>query len=143
VSSAKVLVTNLHNLTQPPVRYELTDRFTRPAGEPTAGWLRASIDGRADEVLRYGRVTVHPHVIRSIPASQGEVREYQVRQTADGIDVLCVPDGDAGEAVLAERLKDALRQAGLNAPQADVRLVQAIRRDPRTGKVTRFIPMPS
>jgi phenylacetate-coenzyme A ligase PaaK-like adenylate-forming protein len=141
--SAKVLVTNLHNLTQPLVRYELTDRFTRPEGEPAAGWLRASIDGRADEVFRYGRVTVHPHVIRSALASQGKVREYQVRQTADGIDVLCVPGGDAGDAVLAGRLKDALRQAGLTAPQADVRLVRRIHRDPRTGKVTRFIPMPS
>ena len=30
VPSAKVLVTNLHNLTQPLIRYELTDRFTRP-----------------------------------------------------------------------------------------------------------------
>ena len=29
--SAKVLVTNLHNLTQPLIRYELTDQFT-PAG---------------------------------------------------------------------------------------------------------------
>ena len=31
VASAKVLLTNLHNLTQPLIRYELTDRFT-PAG---------------------------------------------------------------------------------------------------------------
>src|SRR6202021_4053521 len=27
-TSAKVLLTNLHNLTQPLIRYELTDRFT-------------------------------------------------------------------------------------------------------------------
>ena len=27
-TAAKVLVTNLHNLTQPLIRYELTDRFT-------------------------------------------------------------------------------------------------------------------
>ena len=58
--SAKVLVTNLHNLTQPLVRYELTDRFTTPEGTTGAGWLRASIDGRADEVFRYGGVAVHP-----------------------------------------------------------------------------------
>jgi len=41
VASAKVLVTNLHNLTQPIIRYELTDRFT-PAGTSEAGALRAS-----------------------------------------------------------------------------------------------------
>ena len=42
-------MTNLHNLTQPLVRCELTDRFTTPEGSTGAGWLRASIDGRADE----------------------------------------------------------------------------------------------
>ena len=41
VASSKVLVTNLHNLTQPIIRYELTDRFT-PAGTSEAGALRAS-----------------------------------------------------------------------------------------------------
>jgi len=58
--SAKVLVTNLHNPTQPLMRYELTDRFTTPEGTMGTGWLRASIDGRADEVFRYGGVAVHP-----------------------------------------------------------------------------------
>ena len=36
VASSKVLVTNLHNLTQPIIRYELTDRFT-PAGTSEGG----------------------------------------------------------------------------------------------------------
>jgi len=88
--SAKVLVTNLHNLTQPLMRYELTDRFTTPEGTTGAGWLRASIDGRADEVFRYGGVAVRHHVIRSTLASQDAVREHQVRQTERGIDVACV-----------------------------------------------------
>jgi phenylacetate-CoA ligase len=138
--SAKVLVTNLHNLTQPLIRYELTDRFTRPQAMPAAGWLRASIDGRADEVFRYGGVAVHPHVIRSILASESAVCEYQVRQTAGGIDVACVTGSPLAAAALAARLEHALRQAGLTAPQARIRLAGAIPRDPRTGKVSRFIP---
>ena len=64
-TSAKVLVTNLHNLTQPLIRYELTDRFSRPPGLPGGGYLRASVEGRADEPFRYGRLEVHPHVLRS------------------------------------------------------------------------------
>jgi phenylacetate-CoA ligase len=52
VASAKVLVTNLHNLTQPLIRYELTDRFT-PAGGSAGGALRARVDGRADDLFRY------------------------------------------------------------------------------------------
>jgi phenylacetate-coenzyme A ligase PaaK-like adenylate-forming protein len=50
-ASAKVLVTNLHNHTQPLIRYELTDRFIRhPAiGDP---YLHATVEGRADDSLR-------------------------------------------------------------------------------------------
>ena len=138
--SAKVLVTNLHNLTQPLIRYELTDRFTSPQATPAAGWLRASIDGRADEVFRYGGVAVHPHVIRSILASESAVCEYQIRQTAGGIDVACVTGNPVGAPALAARLEHALHQAGLTAPQVSIRLAGAIPRDPRTGKVSRFIP---
>ena len=141
VPSAKVLVTNLHNLTQPLVRYELTDRFTRPHAAPAAGWLRASIDGRADEVFRYGSVTVHPHAIRSTLASEEAVREYQVRQTEDGIDVACVTGSHLATAALAARLQHALRQAGLTEPHVSIRLAEAITRDPATGKVSRFIPL--
>jgi len=141
VPSAKVLVTNLHNLTQPLVRYELTDRFPRPRVSPAAGWMRASINGWADEVFRYGSVAVHPHVIRSALASEGAVHEYQVRQTEGGIDVACVPGGHLATAALAARLQHALRQAGLSQPHVTIELADAITRDPKTGKVSRFIPM--
>jgi hypothetical protein len=101
VPSARVLVTNLHNLTQPLIRYELTDRFTRPQSTSAAGWLHASMDGRADEVFRYGTVAVHPHVIRSVLAAEAAAREYQVRQTGNGIKVACVTGGDLDAAALA------------------------------------------
>src|SRR6185437_2705469 len=47
--SAKVLITNLHNLTQPLIRYELTDRFTRTraaASWPAKGWSASTRSGR-------------------------------------------------------------------------------------------------
>ena len=140
VPSAKVLVTNLHNLTQPLVRYELTDRFTMPEGTLAAGWLRASVEGRADEVFRYGGVAVHPHVIRSALAAEGTVREYQVHQTEAGIDVTCVTGSRLATTALAARLEHALRQAGLTEPQVSIKLAETITRDPQTGKVSRFIP---
>ena len=142
VPSAKVLVTNLHNLTQPLIRYELTDQFTSPGTTAAAGWLHASIDGRADEVFRYGNVAVHPHVIRGALAGEATAREYQVRQTGNGIKVACVTGGDLDAAALAASLEHALRQAGLPAPRVSITLAQAITRDPKTGKVRRFIPLP-
>jgi len=61
-ASTRVLVTNLHNLTQPLIRYELTDRFT-PAGVSAGGFLRASVEGRRDDVFRYGTTTVYPFAL--------------------------------------------------------------------------------
>jgi phenylacetate-CoA ligase len=141
VPSAKVLVTNLHNLTQPLIRYELTDRFTSPHATPAGGWPRASIEGRADDTFRYGSVAVHPHVIRSTLASEDAVREYQVRQTEGGIDVDCVTTGHLATAALAARLEHALRQAGLTQPEAKITIAEAIPRDPKTGKARRFLPL--
>ena len=46
-------------------------------------------------------------------------------------------------AALAARLEHALRQAGLPGPQVTITLAEAIPRDPRTGKVRRFIPLPA
>ena len=141
VPSAKVLVTNLHNFTQPLVRYELTDRFTSPYATPAGGWPRASIEGRADDTLRYGGVAVHPHVIRSALSGDGAVHEYQVRQTEHGVDVDCVTGGRLNTAVLAARLADGLRQAGLTQPEVNITIAEAIPRDPKTGKVRRFLPV--
>jgi phenylacetate-CoA ligase len=84
-----VLVTNLHNLTQPLIRYELTDRFT-PAGTSTGGFPRASVEGRSDDVFRYGTATVHPCALTTALLRAGQVREYQVRQTAQGADITVV-----------------------------------------------------
>src|SRR5262249_37182315 len=61
--SAKVLVTNLYNRVQPLIRYELNDRFTREPDAPEHGHLRAIVEGRCDDFLRYRDVEVHPHVI--------------------------------------------------------------------------------
>jgi phenylacetate-coenzyme A ligase PaaK-like adenylate-forming protein len=141
VPSAKVLVTNLHNLTQPLIRYELTDRFTSPHATPADGWPRASIEGRADDTFRYGDVAVHPHVIRSALSGDGAVHEYQVRQTKRGVDVDCVTGGRLDTAVLAARLADGLRQAGLTQPEVNITIAEAIPRDPKTGKVRRFLPL--
>jgi phenylacetate-CoA ligase len=138
-ASAKVLVTNLHNHTQPLIRYELTDRFIRhpAAGDP---YLHATVEGRADEIFRYGPVTIDPLVIRTAMVKTPSVSEYQVRQTDRGIDAAVVADGTLDHAVLASSLQDSLHTAGLHDPHVRVHQVAAIARHPQTGKTRRFIP---
>jgi phenylacetate-CoA ligase len=141
-ASAKALVTNLFNLTQPLIRYELSDRFV---GQPDAddhGHLRVTVEGRADDLLRYGGLVVHPLVVRSVLVSTPEAVEYQVRQTARGIDMAVIAPDGLDERSLAGRLTAALQGAGLASPDVSVRRVAALDRHPRTGKAKRFITSP-
>jgi phenylacetate-CoA ligase len=137
-ASARVLVTNLHNLTQPLIRYELTDRFT-PAGASAGGFLRASVEGRSEDVFRYGTTIVHPFALTTALLRAGQAREYQVRQTARGADITVVADAGLDDAALAAAVEQSLRQAGLTQPHVTISRAEAVPRDPRTGKVRRFI----
>jgi phenylacetate-CoA ligase len=140
-ASTRVLVTNLYNLTQPLIRYELTDRFVRYPALPGSGHLRAEVDGRADDVFRYDGVEVHPLVIATAMVKTPRVLEYQVRQTARGVDVAVVTDGPMDSAGLAAAIEGGLRHVGLANPSATVREVGSIPRHPETGKARRFIPL--
>jgi len=139
-ASSKVLVTNLHNLTQPIIRYELTDRFT-PAGTSAGGALRASVEGRSDDLFRYAGASVHPFVIGAPLLQAPAVREFQVRQTELGADIAAVIDGDFDHAAVTAEVERSLRQAGLARPRVGFRRVGALDRDPMTSKARRFIPL--
>jgi phenylacetate-CoA ligase len=135
----KVLVTNLHNLTQPLIRYELTDRFVRYPDDP-GGRLRAAVDGRADSVFRYGDVVVHPITFYSVLEGPEAITEFQVRQTQRGVVIDLVADGHVGQAALEDTIRHDLARCGLTAPEVSVRAVTSIERHPETGKVLRFRP---
>ncbi len=142
VPSAKVLVTNLYNLTQPLIRYELTDSFVRQPDAAEHGHLRAKVRGRADEALHYEDVDTHPHVVRSVLVRSPEILDYQVRQTPRGIDVDALAVVPVDRDLLADKLAAALVEAGLHDPVVNVRIVDNLERNPETGKIRRFVPLP-
>ena len=137
--SARILVTNLHNLTQPLIRYELTDRFERYPFLNGSGYLRAEVGGRAEDVFKYGAVDVHPVVFDTVIIRIPSIVEYQVRQTESGVDVDVVARGDVDLAELASAIGDRLRHAGLARPRVTVGVVEALARHPQTGKIRRFV----
>lgn len=141
VEAAKVLITNLHNHTQPLIRYELTDRFIPHPPDPASGLLRATVEGRADDVFRYADHAIDPLVIRTVMVRTPAALEYQVHQTERGIDVRVVLDSQLDHAALAASLQQSLRAAGLREPQVRVHEVTDIARHPETGKARRFIPL--
>jgi phenylacetate-CoA ligase len=138
--SDKVLVTNLHNLTLPLIRLEVTDRFVACNPALGEGYLRATVDGRSDDVLRYGDVEVHPIAIRGVMVRAQAISEYQVRQTPQGLDVSVVADAALDERAVAAALEASLRDTGLRAPEVSVQRVAAIARHAETGKARRFVP---
>ena len=140
VPSAKVLVTNLYNLTQPLIRYELADSFVRQPDALEHGHLRAKVRGRADEVLHFNGVDIHPHVVRSVLVRSPEVLDYQVRQTPRGIDVEALAVVPVDRDRLADQLVAALAEAGLQDPVVNARIVEHLDRNPETGKIRRFVP---
>ena len=141
--STHVLVTNLCNHVQPLIRYRLDDRFTRQPDAPGSGFLRATVEGRADEVLRWGAVEVHPLSVRATLLKHPEVLDYQVRQTREGIDVSLLAEGALDPTTLGRELRTALVAAGFAAPTVTVARVDQLARNADTGKLRRFVPLPA
>ena len=139
-ASAKVLITNLFNHLQPLIRYELNDSFTRQPDAPAHGHLRVTVQGRADDMLRYGSAEIHPLALRSVLLAQPDVLDYQVRQTARGVAVQVLLQRGTSLASLRGQLCAALTRAGLTDPQVIVEAVAALPRNPETGKLRRVIP---
>jgi phenylacetate-CoA ligase len=142
VPSAKVLVTNLYNLAQPLIRYELADSFVLEPSAGGPGHLLARAHGRADEVFHYQAGDLHPHVIRSVMLRSPEVADYQIRQTRTGIvaDIIAASGGASTEA-LRRQLTAALAHSGLSRPDVTVRITSDLARNAGSGKLRRFVPM--
>src|SRR4051812_27705691 len=139
--SAAVLITVLENRLQPLIRYRLTDSFVGLPPASGGGYLRASVRGRSDEVLRFGNLELHPLVVRSVLVKASEVVDYQVRQTRCGLDVDVLAQGVVGTGLLESQLAEALSAAGLPGARVRVTAVAELPRDPRTGKLRRFVPL--
>jgi phenylacetate-coenzyme A ligase PaaK-like adenylate-forming protein len=143
-TSAKIYLTNLFNHTQPLLRFELSDQFTKIEGECGCGsahtWIEEPV-GRRDDVFVYADGTrIHPFVFRSPLSRALGVIEYQVRQTPTGAEVAVVGDGSLRTRQLTDVLTDALRSAGLREAAITVRTAGRL---PclASGKVRRFVPL--
>lgn len=139
--AARVLVTMLQSRAQPLVRYVLEDVFVERPPSPAHGHLRATVHGRADDVLRFGNVVIHPIVVRAVLVKAPEILDYQVRQTEHGIDVAVVTERPIDPAAVGSRLCAALERAGLVGPRVRTEIVSTLERIGGTGKLRRFIPL--
>jgi phenylacetate-coenzyme A ligase PaaK-like adenylate-forming protein len=137
--AAAILVTNLYNHVQPLIRYRLDDRFVQQPFVPEHGHVRATVDGRASDTLRWGDVAVHPLTVTTELIHVPAVVDYVVHQTPTGVDLDVVLGADADLDALQARIACALAAAGLVAPAVTIRTIDDIARNAQTGKVARFV----
>lgn len=142
--SHRILLTNLYNLTQPLIRYELTDQLAVVDGDCRCGSMFTRIadpQGRLDDVFIYANdLTIHPHVFRTALGTVKAIVEYQVRQTQAGARIAIVSNDPIDTAALGSRICGALVALGLSEAHVDIELVGELPRPP-SGKLKRFSPI--
>lgn len=133
-----VLVTVLNNRTQPLIRYRMDDAMTPVAPAAHHGHRRARIEGRNDDPVRFGDVDIHPVLLSNALLGSGAVQEFQAHCGDGTLTLALVASGPVDERSLARDLERRLAAAGA-VVEVSAHLVDALRRDPLTGKAPRVI----
>jgi len=120
----RLLLTNLFNLTQPLIRYDLVDAVTMSDEPCPCGCAHrriTSVNGRINGALEYENGAAVPRVAfeQAVLATPG-VADFFVGKTQRGVDVSVVTDGSCDLQHLRMELIDVLRRHG--GPESDVRV---------------------
>jgi len=118
----RMLLTNLFNLAQPLIRYDLADAVTMTDEPCPCGCAHrriTSVNGRINGVFEYEGGAVVPRAAfeQTVVATPG-VANFFIGQTQRGVDVSVVTDGSADLQRLRMELIDVLRRHG--GPESDV-----------------------
>jgi phenylacetate-CoA ligase len=140
-----VLITNLISHAQPLIRYRMDDTMTELPSSSDHGHQRATIDGRNDELLVIGDVTVHPLAIRSALLRHQTITQYQIRVTSarepatmPHVHLALVTSGPISLHRAEQDIATALDVAGATA-HVTATTVDELERNPATGKIRRFM----
>ena len=131
-TGARLLVTNLFNRVQPLIRFEVSDLVAiepEPCRCGRSLMRLRSLEGRAEDVLELGGVTVHPLHFGLVTADP-DVREFQVVQEGEGLRLrVALRDGaDAAPARLRARVEARLEELGVARPSVEVETVDELER---------------
>lgn len=137
----RMLLTNLFNLTQPLIRYDMADAVTMTDDPCPCGCAHrriTSVNGRINGAFEYDDDVRVPRVAleQTVLATPG-VANFFVGKTAGGVDVSVVSDGSADLAKLRTELAGVLREHGAPNSAVVVCEVDAIERLSR-GKCRQF-----
>jgi putative adenylate-forming enzyme len=131
---AKLLVTVLFSRTQPLIRYEMSDRLSPSAATCPCGrtfGLVGGVEGRMEDLLTLpratgGTISIHPNVFHKV-LEPLPIKQWQVQQTADGIDVRIVRGNEPVDAsAVAASIGRELAAAGAAPIQVRPQLVDKV-----------------
>ena len=118
----RMLLTNLFNLAQPLIRYDLADAVTMSDEPCPCGCAHrriTSVNGRINGVFEYeGGATVPRAAFEQTVVATPGVANFFIGQTPGGVDVSVVTDGSSDLEHLREKLIGVLRRHG--GPESDV-----------------------
>jgi phenylacetate-coenzyme A ligase PaaK-like adenylate-forming protein len=137
----RLLLTNLYNLDQPLIRYDLVDAVTMSDDPCPCGCAHrriTSVNGRINGAFEYegGARVPRAAVEQAVVATPG-VANFFVGKTQGGLDVSVVTDGSSDLQRLQTDLVDVLRRHGGPASDVSVHEVGSIERLSR-GKCKQF-----
>jgi len=149
----KILITNLHNYTQPIIRYELSDMITMstevcPCGRPFR--LIRDIEGRSDDILFLEgtgskSVPVHPIHFHSLLGEFQQVKEFQVVYENGDLHAYLVVSGTQDKQAFAHHVENKLRtqleSLGAKSPTIKMHFAEHIQRDPKQMGKLKIIKM--
>ena len=140
----RVLLTNLFNLDQPLIRYDIVDAMTitdEPCSCGCAHRRITDIPARMNGVFEWrGGVAVPRREFEKILLAWPGVADFFVGQTDRGVDVSVVISGSCDILQLRGELFDLLARKGVTAPEVHVGEVDAPDRL-WSGKVRQFAPV--
>jgi phenylacetate-CoA ligase len=140
----RVLLTNLYNLDQPLIRYDIADAMTITDAPCPCGCAHrriTDVPARMDGVFEYpgGAVVPRRELERLLLASPG-VADFFVDHTGRGIEVSVVTGASFDRNRLSGELVELLRNHGVPSPEVNVREVGTPQRL-WSGKVREFAPL--
>lgn len=141
--AAKVLATNLTNLSMPMIRYEVDDivEIGDPLPEYPAYKTVTRILGKATFWFQYGDIKVHPTSYSDILEVEKEVEEFQIIQTREGAHIKLVCNGEPNISEIKQTILSNLAKYSLADAKVDFEVVDSLPHHPETGKIKRFIPL--
>lgn len=146
----RLVITNLFNYTQPIIRYQMDDEIILSDEPCPCGWPFRVIDkiaGRSEETLWFAKASdkrefIHPSKLGEFFVSGLEKFQF-IQKDNDKLTMKAIIHGDKDRVVPAihQRMIEILSQKGLNdTVKFDVKLVNHIPNDPKTGKFQLIIP---